>query len=216
MHYKLEQSRQTFPLGLFSSIFIHNSIEHLQNNSIFLLIFGTLFFYFKGIKQGVLLFPIIGIGAHFFEFIIMEYTIYYLEMNYSDWQVLPSSAGSSGVLSGILFVVSLELFTRLSLSYKENREKKEEDKENFLSFRNLVCKIIPPFFPAYLLLERITADFEAFFLKLTLHPSEFEKSSHTGSAYLAHFWGVIITIILLTIIYLINRNKSPRINGIII
>ncbi len=87
--------------------------------------------------------------------------------------------------------------------------------KDFLSTMN-ITGIVSVLFSLYIVLIAITADLKAFSLKLTLHPIEFEKSSHTGSPYLAHFWGVIFTIILLTCIYLINRNKSPRINDIII
>lgn len=61
-HFKL--SRQTFPYGIFTSNFGHNYQEHLVNNSIMMLIFGPVFFYYLGGKQGIVYFILIGIGAH--------------------------------------------------------------------------------------------------------------------------------------------------------
>ena len=208
-HFKL--SRQTFPYGIFSSNFGHNYQEHLVNNSIVMLIFGPIFFYYLGGKQGIFYFILIGIGAHLLGFITMEIVRIYLEQKNSNLTIFSSSTGSSGVLSGIMFFVSFELFKSLYKSVKENRKMTEGEREDFLTMKNIILKVIPPFFPAYLLIERIAADLKALFLELALQTSESEPDflttlfsdvskfiplgSDTGNAYLGHFWGVVVVII---------------------
>lgn len=205
----------TLPWSLVTSSFIHNSQIHLDSNISSTILFGTIFFYLKGIRKGYgyfILFNIIGHTLQIVFFIPFNFFlhIYFQIVKSQDlfitgfFIITPIGVGASVGIMGMCFTIAYE-----SVKGFWKEIKKEDQLSLWKSITFIFCISIV----LLLLGERIIADLASLSRVLYgnwmdwLDPDiitelfnfirTFYISSFPGNTSLSHIFGMIGGIILL-------------------
>ncbi len=234
----LKFSLQTLPLSLITSLFVHNHDAHIRQNILMMLILGSLFFYYRGVKKGFVYYLFFGIISHLLE-IVFSIPLNFLLRFHLEWVLghdiskiksfflfPPSGAGASGALMGMMVIDSFELFQPLKRSFNEFRQQNESESIlNYFTLDNMIRYVIPfsiTIIP--IILERIIADCSRFYTIVSvnfflennwltgvnLSLVKIVPSMSTGNVYLVHIFGIIggVMILLLEKLHQSKKGKS--------